>query len=121
MKIFQRSGNIRLRMLLTVILFMPVCTFAQVDDTGNNYQKDFNSFKGSINQYFDNFVQHNDSMFIQFLAQSWKEFNGVQNKMPTPPKPVQQPKASPSTKTECAHKRWNNQLFYLRFQFLSLE
>ena len=100
MKIFQRSDNILLRRLLTVIFIIPVCAYAQVDSTGNNYQKDFNSFKGSISQQFDNFVQHNDSVFIQFLAQSWKEFNGAQNKMPTPPKPVKQPKVSPSTKPE---------------------
>ena len=100
MIIFQRSGNIPLRILLTVIFIIPVCAYAQVVDTGNNYQKDFNSFKGSISQQFDNFVQHNDSVFIQFLAQSWKEFNGVQNKMPTPPKPVQQPKVDSPVKPE---------------------
>jgi hypothetical protein len=44
-------------------------------------------------QQFDSFVQHNDSVFIQFLTQSWKEFYGTENKVPTPPKPVQQPKA----------------------------
>jgi len=105
MKIFQRSGNILLRIFLIVIFIIPFCAYAQVDDTSNNYQKDFNSFKGSINQQFDKFVQHNDSVFIKFLAQSWKEFNGVQNKMPAPPKPVQQPKVSSSTKPETPFKR----------------
>jgi len=94
MKILQKYCKAYWIILLLVILFSPVCVCAQKDDKGNNFQKDFNTFKSSIDQQFDKFVQHNDSVFIQFLSQSWKEFNGVQNKMPAPPKPVQQPKYS---------------------------
>jgi len=80
--------------LLLGMLFIPFFASAQGDDKRNNFQKDFNDFKSSIDQQFDNFVQHNDSVFVQFLTQSWKEFIGVQNEVPAPPKPVQQPKVS---------------------------
>jgi hypothetical protein len=91
MKILQISCNILSGILLFGILFIPVCVNAQKDLKGNNFQKDFNAFKISINQQFDKFIQHNDSVFIQFLEKAWKEFNGVQNMPPVFPKPVPQP------------------------------
>jgi hypothetical protein len=92
MKIHLRTSQLLAGFLFLGILLIPVCAGAQGDDKRNNFQKDFNDFKSSIDQQFDNFVQHNDSVFVQFLSQSWKEFLGVQNPIPTPPKPIQQPK-----------------------------
>jgi hypothetical protein len=94
MKIHLRTSKLLTGFLLLGILLISFCAGAQEDEKRNNFQKDFNNFKSSIDQQFDKFIQHNDSVFVQFLSQSWKEFVGVPNEVPTPPKPVQQPKVS---------------------------
>lgn len=82
------------RILLFGFLMVPIWTSAQEIDKSTNFQEDFKKFKSSIGLQFDTFVQHNDSVFIQFLSKSWKELLGVQNKLPAFPKPVQQPRVS---------------------------
>jgi len=81
--------KIFLGFLVLAVLSLPFNANAQKVE--NSFQKDFFDFRNSINQQFDSFVHHNDSVFIQFLADSWKEFKGIENKAPKPPKPVQQP------------------------------
>lgn len=80
-------------------LFVSACSivlfshhnFAQVNDTNSDFQKGFNNFQIQINQQFDAFGRKNDSLFVQFLQKSWKEFNGTTNTIPSYPKPVNQP------------------------------
>jgi len=42
---------------------------------------------------------------VQFLLQSWKEFKGIENKVPKSPKPVQQPKVTTPSKIEISEKK----------------
>ena len=74
-----------------LLLSKPRSVFSQTGLQDSSYQKQFAAFNNSINKDFNSFRQHNDSVFLQFLAQSWKEFDGVKNKIPSPPKPVKPP------------------------------
>lgn len=74
-----------------LLIGKPFIIPAQTPDTATAFQQQFDAFKFSINQEFNTFRQHNDSVFLQFLTQSWKEFDAVQHKMPSPPKPVNHP------------------------------
>lgn len=79
---------------LSIMLSLAICIsgqlFGQVDDT--TFMKEFNAFNKQIHQEYDAFRSHNDSVFMMFLQNSWKEFEGKQNPMPVSPKPVDQPK-----------------------------
>ena len=92
MKILKYYGSPLVKLVLLGLMTTPVMTNAQKPNTPNSFQNDFYSFKNSINQQFDSFIQHNDSVFLQFLTQSWKEFRGTENKSPLLPKPVIQPR-----------------------------
>lgn len=110
MKRHPHNLEIYFKLLLLVILSMPGNSYAQEEEKRTNFQKEFSDFKNSINQQFDSFVQHNDSMFVQFLQQSWKEFKGIENKMPVSPKPVQQPKVPNPSKIEIPEKKETTKL-----------
>lgn len=79
-----------LSLLLSLIFCPSGQLFGQVEDS--TFTKEFNAFNKQINQEFNTFTSHNDSVFILFLMNSWKEFEGRQNPMPVSPKPVDQPK-----------------------------
>ncbi|MBK9357484.1 MAG: transglutaminase domain-containing protein [Bacteroidales bacterium] len=76
-------------LLIGLILVQSTPATGQVVDS--TFLKEFNSFNKQINQEFGIFIRHNDSVFLQFLQDSWKEFEGKQNPMPVSPKPVNQP------------------------------
>ena len=97
MKIHQQTNRKFSGLLLLAALIIPIGANAQKEEKGNSFQKDFFDFKNSINQQFDSFIQHNDSVFLGFLTQSWKEFMGIENKSPLLPKPVIQPHADQPT------------------------
>ena len=82
------SNKLQLLILLTGI---QLSTFSQTNSPDSSFQKQFNNFNTSIKQDFNTFRQHNDSLFLKFLSGSWKEFDAVQNKIPSPPKPVEPP------------------------------
>jgi hypothetical protein len=69
------------------LLFISFGLRAQESTKSNDFQSQFDSFKNSINQEYNAFLSHNDSVFIQFLSQSWKEFDGIQNLRPVIHKP----------------------------------
>lgn len=94
MKPWQPYTKTILWVFLTWFMFLPVFTKAQVGTIGVGFEKSFNSFTDSIAQKFESFSQKNDSIFLGFLSQSWKVFGGVENKMPTFPKPTKQPIAN---------------------------
>ncbi|MHC1777554.1 MAG: hypothetical protein AB9834_19305 [Lentimicrobium sp.] len=82
--------------MISLIISTSGQLFGQVEDT--TFTKEFNAFNKQINQEFNAFISHNDSVFILFLMNSWKEFESKQNPMPVSPKPVEQPKYhSPET------------------------
>lgn len=77
-------------LLLTgFICLLPVKSRGQGSDTA--FRKEFDQFYQQINQEFDAFRQHNDSVFLRFLKDSWKEFEGSPHPLPQPPKPTAQP------------------------------
>lgn len=75
---------------LTIMSCLP-STPASAQITDSTFLKEFNSFNQQINQEFTSFVSHNDSVFLLFLQNSWKEIEGKQNPMPVTPKPENQP------------------------------
>lgn len=79
-----------LPLLLSLIFCPSMQLFGQVDDT--TFTKEFNAFNKQINLEYNAFISHNDSVFLLFLMNSWKEFEGRPNPMPVSPKPVEQPK-----------------------------
>lgn len=77
-------------LLLTgFICLLPVKSRGQGSDTA--FRKEFDQFYQQINQEFDAFRQHNDSVFLRFLKDSWKEFEGTPHPIPEAPKPSAQP------------------------------
>lgn len=73
------------------LVFCANLSYAQTDSIFNSYQKEFDQFKQSIELEHQNFIDKNDSVFAQFLKDSWKEFEAFRNEPPAEPKPVVQP------------------------------
>ena len=83
--------NIKLLLPIFLVLFAPVYSFAQIDTLANRYKKDFDAFKQSIQKEHQQFKDKNDSIFIQFLKDSWSSFDVFYKTKTAPPKPVVQP------------------------------
>lgn len=81
----------------TLICCIPVLSFAQVDTSKNEYRKAFDDFNRSISAEFDSFKSKNDSIFYQFLEESWRSFELLQDTRPAIPKPVVQPVSDTSS------------------------
>lgn len=65
---------------------------SQTDSTFIEFEKEFQEFSNSIEKELTTFEWQNDSLFIQFLEQSWKEFDIFSgNPPPQRPKPREQP------------------------------
>lgn len=77
--------------IIILICCITVSSFAQADTTKNEYQKAFDDFNKSIVDEFDSFKSKNDSIFYQFLEQSWRSFKLFTDTRPEIPKPVVQP------------------------------
>lgn len=81
--------------IICVLLITVVgLTNAQTDSIVNSYQKEFDQFKQTITQEHQQFKNQNDSVFSQFLKDSWKEFEAFKNEPPKEPKPLVQPVVS---------------------------
>ena len=65
--------------------------FGQLNGADSTFRKQFDAFKTNSTKEFNAFRQHNDSVFLVFLSQTWKEFHAVKNKMPSFPKPENPP------------------------------
>ncbi len=74
-----------------LLYFIPPESMAQVEQEQNEYRKSFDLFNASIQQDFDTFKHQNDSIFYQFLEQSWVKFNLFKDARPIAPKPQEQP------------------------------
>jgi hypothetical protein len=77
--------------LALMLTGIPTLLSAQSNSPDSSFQKQFDTFNTDIHKEFSTYRQSNDSLFLQFLAQSWKEINGVQNKIPTLPEPQTPP------------------------------
>jgi len=96
--------------LLTVIAVFSIFGVnnlsGQVIDT--SFSGQFNAFKQQITQEYSGFTSHNDSLFRQFLKNSWAEFEGKENPIPVSPKPWHQPEVTapenPGTPADSTHE-----------------
>lgn len=92
MKAFQFVGKSNFFIVLFFLLIVsPIKLQAQSNSFDSTFRQLFNTFSDSITQDFESFRQKNDSIFIGFLSQAWKEFQGVKVEMPKTPKPLKQP------------------------------
>lgn len=61
-----------------IVLGMTLCFFGQVqaqnDDFGDDFKKDFESFRRAINKDFENFRKEINKDYAEFLKNPWEEF-----------------------------------------------
>lgn len=80
------------RLLMIILLFaMPILVSAQYDSIANEFKKEFEQFKKTAIQKQTDFINKNDSIFIEFLKQSWETVRLVKSQAKEEPKPVIQP------------------------------
>lgn len=82
--------------LFIPLILLPALGFSQHDSIANTFQKDFDSFKKSIQTEHKQFKVKNDSVFSQFLKGSWASFNVLYKAKTEAPKPVAQPTKPPT-------------------------
>jgi len=90
-KIMSSHGAMRSLLTVMIILAFLFSVQAQVDDSGSDYQRDFENFSKDIVREYDGFRKTNDSIFLRYLEESWTELTGRTNKIPVTPKPAIQP------------------------------
>ncbi len=78
-------------LLFAISIFISGTSFGQEDKKDNDYKKQFDEFKKDINKKFEDFKTKNDSVFLKFLEDSWKEFKIFRNERTLKPKPKAQP------------------------------
>lgn len=66
------------------------CVSSQID-TLSPYEKEFYQFKNNAIREFKKFKSESDSIFLLYLNDSWKEFEGHENPAPVRPKPKVEP------------------------------
>jgi hypothetical protein len=85
--------TIRSNIVILAVLF---CLFSagvdgQIDTAFNDLQEEFGDFQQEINSEFQTFLSENDSLFLKFLEQSWKEYRMYELERDEKPKPLRQP------------------------------
>lgn len=85
------SGKATMLAVVVVLNLVAIDVSAQTDTLKKQYQKEFDEFKQSVQQEFDQFRSRNDSIFYQFLKESWTEFKLMQDVKKSIPKPQNQP------------------------------
>ena len=78
---------------LISLLIPGMIGFAQDKGYKDNLRQQFQDSQNSYQREFDGFQNQNDSLFLSYLNQSWKEFKVFRNDRKTRPKPVIQPVA----------------------------
>ena len=59
------------------------------------FDSTFKAFKGSITSEFERFQSKNDSIFLVFLQNAWKEYNVMKDSSSRKIKPIRQPRIQP--------------------------
>ena len=79
--------------IYTILLccFFPFVGWSQTDSIAKRFKKEFNSFNQSIQQKHQSFREKNDSLFSQFLKDSWASFDVLYKSKPLETKPLVQP------------------------------
>lgn len=97
----NQSKNLVFLFFVSCFLQFPLDGIGQSDTLKNPFQKEFEEFKQQNQLEFDRFKEKNDSIFYEFLKESWVEFELMQNTRESLPKPKEQPvikKQTPATK-----------------------
>lgn len=81
-------------------LLISHCLLAQFDSIVNQFEQDFEQFQQGIEQDYQQFTDKNDSVFFEFLEESWEEFEVFYNEKKEPPKPVVQPEVKTENQPE---------------------
>jgi len=84
---------------IIVIILTGNVISGQNDSIFDAFDKEFEEFYKSAEDEFNEFKAKNDSVFIQFLKESWKEFEVFQQSQPVRPKPKEQPVIEKKTET----------------------
>ena len=79
-------------------LVFPFAGMAQTDSIVKRFKKEFNTFNQTIQQKNQLFREKNDSLFSQFLKDSWASFDVLYKGKPSESKPVLQPKVEQQIK-----------------------
>lgn len=87
---------LRISLFLFMLIILSLNAVAQGIDS--SFKKQFGTFLNESKQEFNAFKDKNDSLFLEFLKNSWKEFEAIENPVPKRPKPVKQPVYQKSTK-----------------------
>lgn len=77
------------------IIFLTCACFvlrAQPDSSLLNFQNEFKLFSKQIDKEFNLFSNHNDSVFSQYLKNSWQEFFLMYDTLKKGNKPIEQPR-----------------------------
>lgn len=85
--------TVKMKRLPTGLLFC-LLTFnsaAQNDTVFNDLLREFEEFQSGIESEYQQFLTANDSLFLQFLEQSWREYKMYELERDVKPKPVSQP------------------------------
>jgi hypothetical protein len=77
---------------IILVLIFPITGLAQYDSIVNSFQKEFNSFNQSIQEKHKAFREKNDSIFSQFLKESWDTVDIFYKEKPVRIKPLVPPK-----------------------------
>lgn len=86
--------NKRFSYITILILLLHFTVNAQYDSIIQRYQNDFERYKQSREQEFQNFKNRNDSLFYEFLKGEWKSFKVYYKEKPKEPIPAIQPFAT---------------------------
>lgn len=88
----------KIKIFISLLLFSSnQMIFAQSDSIENNFLKEFDNFKQSIQKEHQQFINQNDSVFAKFLKDSWKEFDVFYKEKPDMLQPVIQPEFKKDT------------------------
>lgn len=75
--------------MFIILCIISPSAFCQVNN--DSLSNIFEAFKRNIQKDFDQFKSKNDSIFINFLRQSWEEYDLFFSERPSQPKPDKQP------------------------------
>ncbi len=78
--------------IVFLLVLLPLFSNAQFDSILNSFQAEFDSFKAEAEKEQQNFINKNDSLFLNFLNEAWEEVDVFIGDYVPMIKPIAQPK-----------------------------
>ena len=88
-------SQIKITSLAVFLICFTAGVRAQNDTVFNELLNEFDDFQEETASEFQSFLSENDSVLLQFLEQSWKEYRMYELEREEKPKPVKQPVLQP--------------------------